>query len=129
MRNSQLIRQWKILKYIANGDFCVLELNLPELQEVFGKCHKTIRRDIHGLLEAGFLTEYRFNNKSKVVAKRKKLSTEKYLKDTVFDIAMMSNREIAALDLLRCNSCTYVFKTKNGRIDMQDFRIHKRQHQ
>jgi predicted DNA-binding transcriptional regulator YafY len=50
MRNSEVIRQWKILKRIETGRFT----STPALAEEHGVTERTIRRDLEALQEAGF---------------------------------------------------------------------------
>ncbi len=50
MRNSEIIRQWKILKAIEAGRYS----NSPALAREHGVTERTIRRDIEALQEAGF---------------------------------------------------------------------------
>jgi len=50
MRNSEVIRQWKILKKIEAGRYTTTQ----ELSEEHGVTERTIRRDIEALQEAGF---------------------------------------------------------------------------
>lgn len=50
MRNSEVIRQWKILKTIEAGHYS----SAAQLAEDYGVTERTIRRDIEALQEAGF---------------------------------------------------------------------------
>jgi predicted DNA-binding transcriptional regulator YafY len=50
MRNSEVIRQWKILKTIEAGRYT----SAAQLAEEHGVTERTIRRDIEALQEAGF---------------------------------------------------------------------------
>jgi hypothetical protein len=48
MRNTQLIRQWRILVRLRQGACC-----LSELAHDLGRCERTIRRDLYALQDAG----------------------------------------------------------------------------
>lgn len=124
MRNNQLIRQWKILRYIANGHLDPVSLELPELSERFNKSYKTIRRDLQGLVDAGFLISFAFKSpkKKRVLRPNPRLTTE------LRGIEKSAQPNVASANLLQCNSCPYLFKTVDGRLDMKDFRKHKALH-
>ena len=54
MRNRQLIRQWAILKIMADTE---MDPTIEDLSRIFLVSTKTIRRDLSGLKDVGFLQD------------------------------------------------------------------------
>ena len=137
MRNQQLIRQWKILRAIADGIFLSDQVNTQEVAAFFDVHEKTIQRDLVALRHAGFLVYgqttvgkqvrqqyYQPKHKPRVVF-RAALD----LKPAADSIHKLLDDALAEVNLLRCNQCPYVFKSMpSGRIDMRDFHRHKDAH-
>lgn len=132
-RNDQLVRQWKLLRYLGNGYFPLEDINMNDLGEILERTHKTIRRDLEALLEAGFFTAYGVKDGyNKIVRAQRvhKLERIPRIREEIRGIEKLSSSEaMLDMDLFKCNHCTYRFrKLDNGKIDMLDFRTHKATH-
>ena len=128
MRNRQLIRQWKILQYLAKDDLDIDNISLHDLSTVLNVSSRTICRDFKCLYDAGFIPGYRLNEylkekKTNIVANL--VEVPQQTKQAVQRIYEISNDAMKDEDLLRCNRCKYKFKLYKGEIDMKDFRAHK----
>ena len=127
VRNAQLIRQWKILRALANG---VLSVESHcEMAEIFDVDLKTIRRDLQGLAHAGFLKLEIRVRESKSPHKHKVIRLPDTMPNDVEALRSIMAEKVAYLDAGRCNTCQYAFKMRgSGLIDMRDFRRHKQLH-
>src|SRR3990167_2228455 len=158
LRNRELVRQWKILRGIARGVIEHNPINLDYLSDIFNCSTKTIRRDIDGLIRAGFLrrgpvtvlSEVRaprthvhltvdletlearqqdMKERMLLMRKTERRNRSNYIRQIRIQNAQMVedfnsdlqsielNMTQAALenfDILKCNGCTYRFKTNEA---------------
>lgn len=143
MRNLQLIRQWKILKLFADMPSEKIDIRYEELADVFGVSKKTIKRDLQGLQDAGFVDSWfvrrmDVDENGAFVKVRKEHETKDgrgmrrrfKRKDSLFPVLDYVER-VGSVDAApaKCNVCGYVFMVGvSGGVDMKDFRRHKSGH-
>lgn len=138
MRNKQLIRQWKILKFIADDSININNLNDRKiLIKIFDINMKTLLRDLDGLAQVEFIEcikkarggRVKEGNQVKADKVKIKLFTKQIeIKTKQIEIKSKSNW-LNNYGIEKCNHCSYLFKKKeNGQIDLKDLVKHKKLH-
>lgn len=139
MRNTQLIRQWSLLIALAEGrvETPLTLTGIATLSKMFDKCEKTIRRDLNGLAQAGFLlhtvlppvrdTRYLPGHKPYISPLRSYAARDGLAALLQKIQARTDDTLIAATqDFMRCNKCLVPFTLRrSGKLDLPAMREHK----
>lgn len=131
-RQRQLVRQWKILKYLAQRTDKNVDCQSVAL--MLDVHPRTIYRDIKSLFKAGFIDNVpvRWNDPVELSQRQRALRESMYVPLVERAIVAQIEGKIVSdklkrVDLTRCNACEYPFKlNEHGVLDMKDFQKHKK---